>query len=103
MDASVEVPHSDRLCLPRPQVTHPKKSEATQHPSSLHTAHLFDHHPYLNMKTAFVVLALVAGASAFNGKNERMFRTSRFSCVSSFTLLKMVLSGSQEHGHARSL
>ena len=28
------------------------------------------------MKTAFAVLALVAGASAFNGENARRFRVS---------------------------
>ena len=38
--------------------------------------HLSDHLPYLNMKTAFAVLALVAGASAFNGENARRFRVS---------------------------
>lgn len=51
--------------------------------------HLFNHLLYLNMKTTFAVLALVAGASAFNGKSSRRFEffVLAYVCL----LLKMVL------------
>lgn len=62
--------------------------------------HLFDHLPYLNMKTAFAVLALVAGASAFNGENQRTHEgLSCFACVSfvedgSFWIVGVATDGS---------